>query len=112
MRRQWGLYPREDAAGNAILSDDELSQPGGAQLAGNEQNPSPAFEAAITSLRESYVTVGKATKRAMKEKNKAEERLSKKEIKERDAELRSQLENDYQAVLDKRFPKSNYKVHE
>jgi hypothetical protein len=53
------------------------------------------------------VTVGQATKRAMKEKNKAEERLSKfkKEMKERDAELRSQLESDYQAVLDKRFPK-------
>jgi len=107
MRRQWGLYLREDAAGNAILSDDELSHPGGAPLAGNEQNPSPAFEAAITSLRESYVTVGQATKRAMKEKNKAEERLNKilKEMKERDAELRSQLESDYQAVLDKRFPK-------
>jgi hypothetical protein len=43
----------------------------------------------------------------MKEKNKAEKRLNKilKEMKERDAELRSQLESDYQAVLDKRFPK-------
>jgi hypothetical protein len=29
-------------------------------------------------------------------------------MKERDAELRSQLESDYQAVLDKRFPKWNY----
>ncbi len=111
MRRQWGLYPREDTAGleatNAIHSEHELSHPGGSPKADNEQNPSPAFEAAIISLRESYVTVGQATKRAMKEKNKAEERLSKlkKEMKERDAELRSQLESDYQAVLDKRFPK-------
>jgi hypothetical protein len=34
IRRQWGLYPREDTAGldatNAIHSDHELSQPGGA----------------------------------------------------------------------------------
>ena len=85
MRRQWGLYSRKDcivlttdnASDDASDSDDEQSDTSGTPLASDEQEPSPALEDAIETIRQIYESKGKATKRAQKAQIKAKKSMAK-----------------------------------